>query len=99
VPLIKSAIKKLRKDKKRTARNKPVVKKVKEKVKDFRKNPDSKKISEAYSVLDKALKAGVIKKNKANRLKSRLAKSAGKRKKVENKKEVKRKSLPASKQS
>jgi len=74
MPLIKSAIKKLKQDKKRTAGNKPVRVKLRRKVKEFIKEPKIGTLDETFSTIDKALKKGLIKKNKANRLKSRLSK-------------------------
>lgn len=86
MPIIKSAIKKLRQDKKRTARNKKVKKDLKEKIKKFSKEPSKKKLKDIYSTIDKAWKKGVIKKNKAARLKSRLSKKA-----IETKRDKKKK--------
>lgn len=78
MPLIKSAKKKLRQDKKRTAQNKKyetaflkLINKVK------KQKPGSKSgdlLKKVYSALDKATKKRVIHKNKANRLKSRVSK-------------------------
>lgn len=74
MPLIKSAIKKVRKDKTRTARNKKRANEVKKVLKSARKNPNGKSLSAAFSALDKAAKVKLIHQNKAARLKSRLAK-------------------------
>lgn len=49
-------------------------KKMKETIKSFKKSPSSEKLKETYKTLDRMAKTGVIKKNKANRLKSRLSK-------------------------
>jgi len=51
-------------------------KKMKTMIKDFKKSADADKkdnIKNVYKTLDKLAKTGFIKKNKANRLKSRLA--------------------------
>ncbi len=47
---------------------------MKETIKSFKKSPSSEKLKETYKTLDRMAKTGVIKKNKANRLKSRLSK-------------------------
>jgi len=73
MPLIQSAIKKLRQDKKQTEQNKTVKQALKKAIRDFEKNPEKKKLAGVYSMLDKALKKKLIKKNRVGRLKSRLA--------------------------
>lgn len=79
--ILKSAKKALRQSVKRQARNLAYKKRVKDLLKKARILISSKNIEEAkklspqiYKALDKAAKAGVIKKNKASRIKSRLAK-------------------------
>jgi small subunit ribosomal protein S20 len=84
MPNTKSAIKALRQSVKRRARNLATKKAYKQVVKDFRNEvvassaagakEASKMLSLVQKKLDKAAKAGVIKKNKASRLKSRAAK-------------------------
>jgi ribosomal protein S20 len=76
MPNIRSAIKKVRKDKKRTARNRRWRVAFKEAVKKARREPGSKNLQAAQKVLDKAARRSVTKKGKAARLKSRLAKTA-----------------------
>ena len=78
MPVIKSAIKKLRQDKKRTAVNKKIIQQVDSVVKAIKK---SKKVTidEAYSKIDRAAKKGLIHSNKAARLKSQLSKIAPKK--------------------
>ena len=71
MPLIHSAIKKMRKDETRTQANKIFIKKMKSSIK---KALNTKKNKEAVSLIDKAVKKKIIKKNKAARLKSKLAK-------------------------
>lgn len=77
MPLIKSAIKKLRKDRVRTAHNKVKKDNLKSLVKKARVSNTPENLQAVYSALDKAAKTNLIHKNKANRLKSRLAKSNG----------------------
>lgn len=74
MPIIKSAIKALRKDKKRTIINKKIKSRYRLAVKKMRANPSSKNLKAVYSALDKASKKKVTHKNKASRLKSKLAK-------------------------
>jgi len=73
MPITKSAKKKLRKDKKREAENLKLKKSFKKSVKITRLNPSKKNLTEASKVVDKAAKKGIIHKNKAARIKSRLA--------------------------
>ncbi|MCX7778823.1 MAG: 30S ribosomal protein S20 [Patescibacteria group bacterium] len=81
MPITKSAIKELRKVKKRTARNKKIkanLKYLEKKFLKFIREKNKEKAREFYQkiqkALDKAAKRNVIKKNKASRKKSRLAK-------------------------
>jgi small subunit ribosomal protein S20 len=53
---------------------KEAVKKIEKLVKEKKKAEAKKLLPEAYSVIDKAAKRGVIKKNTASRKKSRLSK-------------------------
>lgn len=73
MPILKSAVKKLRRDRKVAAANKKIKEKFRAAVKAARKNPSPKLLAKAASALDRAAKTGVIHKNKAARLKSRLA--------------------------
>jgi len=77
MPITKSAKKALRQNKTRRERNIRKILSYKSSVKDFRKlvsagkKDDAKKmLPKVYQSLDKAVKSGVIKKNKASRLKS-----------------------------
>lgn len=81
MPIIKSAIKKLRKDKKRTVRNKALKRRYKDLVKKALGEPTEENIKKAVSVIDRAAKRNIIHKNKASRLKSRVMKP--RKKKVE----------------
>lgn len=76
MPIIKSAIKKVRKDKVRTARNKKRELTLKSLVKKARTDKTAKSLQAAFSALDKAAKVHLIHPNKASRLKSRLSKGA-----------------------
>ncbi len=75
MPVTKQAKKKLRKDKKREKENLKLKSEYKKTVKKTKKTPTPKNLSQANKVLDKAAKKGLIHKNKAARLKSRLAHS------------------------
>lgn len=74
MPIIKSAIKKMRKDKKRTAHNKEIEVSLKGLIKNFRREPSKKDLGKVFSALDKAAKTNLIHFNKSARLKSRLSK-------------------------
>ncbi|MBI2040162.1 30S ribosomal protein S20 [Candidatus Microgenomates bacterium] len=74
MPIIKSAIKKVRKDKVRTARNKKRADALKSLIKKVRTTKAVKDLQAAFSALDKAAKVKLIHPNKAARLKSRLSK-------------------------
>jgi len=80
MPITSSAKKALRQNVRRKARNTEKTEAYKGAIKTYRKLVSAKKLDEAktaltkaYQALDKAAKAGTIKKNKASRLKSRLA--------------------------
>ena len=77
MPVTKQAKKKLRQDLKREIKNRDLKSKFKKTLKVTRTSPTAKKLSEASKVIDKAAKKNVIHKNKAARLKSRLAKLSG----------------------
>lgn len=74
MPIIRSAIKKLRKDKVRTARNRVRSANVKSLIKKARQAKTPAALSEVFSALDKAAKVKLIHPNRAARLKSRLSK-------------------------
>lgn len=76
MPIIKSAIKKVRKDKTRTALNKRRENAMKKLLKEARKNPTAKAVTAVFSAVDKAAKVKLIHPNRAARLKSRLSKLA-----------------------
>ncbi len=74
MPIIRSAIKKVRKDKVRTTRNKKRETSLKLAIKKARITKTPKTLQAAFSALDKAVKVHLIHPNKAARLKSRLSK-------------------------
>lgn len=74
MPVIKSAKKKLRQDKSRTARNKAVEDLMKKLLKKAKASPTTENIRLAVQATDKAAKKYIIHKNKAARVKSGLAK-------------------------
>ena len=74
MPVIKSAKKKLRQDKKRTAANKNIRDLLKELIKKARKEAGEKAIKQAIQAADKAVKNHIIHRNKAARIKSSLSK-------------------------
>lgn len=72
MPLIKSAIKKVRSDKKKTSRNKSLYSSMRSAIKKARTDLTQENIAKAYSQIDKAVKTGIIKSNTAARAKSGL---------------------------
>lgn len=81
MPITKSAKKALRGSFTKKAMNdrnkkniKEIVKKIEKLVKERDTKEAKKLLSSAYSIIDKAVKRGVIKKNNASRKKSRLSK-------------------------
>jgi len=74
MPVIKSAKKKLRQDKKKRQRNKEIKNSLKELIKKAEKDPSEKLIKQLMSIADKAAKNHTIHKNKAARIKSTFAK-------------------------
>ena len=73
MPIIKSAKKRVRTARKAAVRNSKTRRSLKSALKVFASSPSSKSHSSAQSNLDKAVKKGVIHKNKAARLKKRAA--------------------------
>lgn len=78
MPIIKSAIKKLRRDNKRRLENRIVRLNVKKSIKMAKTASSANAVSKAFSLIDKAVKKGLIKKNTAARKKSQLAKALAK---------------------
>lgn len=77
MPITKSAKKKLRQDKKRTAHNRAIKQNIKSLLKNARRSPSSEAFSKLSSALDKAVKTHLIHKNTSARLKSRISKLLG----------------------
>lgn len=93
MPVIKSAIKKLKQSEKHAAHNKSIRRAMKDLMDAYKKSPSEKSFIAAVSAIDKAAKTNVIHKNKASRLKSRLSKRLPKSEpKVEKKKAAKKSS-------
>jgi len=85
MPITKSAKKALRQSKKRRARNfrqlramRDIIKNIQKFILENKKEEASKLLPKAYKLIDKAAKAGLIKKNTASRKKSRLTKLVNK---------------------
>lgn len=74
MPVIKSAIKKLRKDRKREKSNDALRASLDNAVRDARKSPS--KISKAFSIIDRAIKKNLIHANRGARMKMSLGKLA-----------------------
>lgn len=76
MPLIKSAIKKVRKDKIRTKQNQQYTNAFKDLIKKISKGGSGaqKLLSKFYQIIDKSVKRKIVHKNKASRLKSRASK-------------------------
>lgn len=74
MPVIKSAKKKLRQDRKREKLNNILRNSLKKALKEADKSKNSEKIRKAVSFVDKSVKKGLMHKNKAARIKSRLSK-------------------------
>lgn len=74
MPIIKSAKKKMRHDKKVEAQNEKKKQDLKSLIKKMRKSPSVEIYKQLTSSLDKAVKTNLIHLNKAGRLKSRLSK-------------------------
>jgi small subunit ribosomal protein S20 len=75
MPILKSAIKKLKQDKHRTKLNTTYRSAYKKAVKAARGKKSVALMTKAFQALDRAAKKKVIHKNKASRLKARLARS------------------------
>lgn len=91
MPITKSAKKALRRNHRRAKINKRIRLQLKKTVAKARKAKTPKILAEAYRLLDRAAKKGIIHKNKANRLKSRLSKTASPKIREEKEKSPKKK--------
>ena len=76
MPIIKSAIKRMKQTLKRRERNVSLKRDIKSAYKAFLAKPTAATLSAAQSELDTAVKKGLLKKNTASRRKSQLAKVA-----------------------
>jgi len=74
MPIIKSALKKQRVDKRRTSQNLLARGRLKTAVKEARANPGSESLKSLYSAMDRAVKHHLVNKGHAARLKSRVSK-------------------------
>lgn len=74
MPIIHSAKKKMRQDRKRTSHNLGIKTNLKSLIKQSKKTPSSEVFQMLQSALDKAVKTKLIHANKAARIKSRLSK-------------------------
>lgn len=74
MPVIKSAIKKLRRDRKREKENNAFRKTLDARVRAAKKQKNGKAVSSAVSILDLAVKKNLMHKNRAARIKSSLSK-------------------------
>jgi small subunit ribosomal protein S20 len=77
MPISRSSKKSLRKSITNRKANLSFKNKFKEMVKSFFSKPDKEAMELAQSAIDKAVKKGVIHKNKASRMKSQLSKKVG----------------------
>jgi len=78
MPITKSALKALRKDKRKTAINRPIKSRIKSSLDQVKESKTAKDLSVAFSAIDKALKRHLIHRNKAARLKSKASKMLSK---------------------
>jgi ribosomal protein S20 len=76
MPIIKSAIKRMKQTIKRNERNVGIKREIKDATKAFLATPSSEGLSKAHSELDTAVKKGLLKKNTVARRKAQLAKVA-----------------------
>lgn len=74
MPVIKSAIKKLRQDRKHEKQNDLLRNDLRKALREVKKIKSGKSASKAISIIDKASKNNIIHKNKASRLKSSISK-------------------------
>jgi small subunit ribosomal protein S20 len=78
MPITKSALKALRRDKRKTAINRPIKSRIKSSLDQVTESKAAKDLSIAFSAIDKALKRHLIHRNKAARLKSKASKIVSK---------------------
>jgi small subunit ribosomal protein S20 len=81
MPVIKSAKKKLRVDRKRESANKKAKANINLLIKKAQKKPTEKSVQEAFKAVDKGIKKDIFHKNKGARMKSNLSKLINKKSK------------------
>ena len=74
MPVIKSAIKKLKQDRRKEITNDAWRKKVQDVTRNLKKSNTAANLASAYAIIDKAAKHKIFHKNRAARLKSKLSK-------------------------
>lgn len=79
MPVIKSAKKKLKVDRKRESYNKKVRSLINSTIKKTQKKPTQESVRKAFRVIDMGVKKDILHKNKAARIKSRLSKLLGRK--------------------
>lgn len=77
MPITSSALKALRRDRRRTQVNRIIRSQLKTIIDQTRKSQDKQLLPEAYSVIDRAAKKKIIHPNKAARLKAQLSRMFG----------------------
>jgi len=78
MPILKSAIKKMRQDRRKTEKRKKQLTVLREAIKTVKREKRADDLKKAVSLIDKAAKINLIHKNKAARLKSSLLKAVSK---------------------
>lgn len=79
MPVIKSAKKKLRADKKRESANKKTESSIEIVIEKAQKQPTDGNIQKAFAAIDKGVKKNIYHKNKGSRIKSKLSKLVSKK--------------------
>jgi small subunit ribosomal protein S20 len=79
MPVIKSAKKKLKVDRKRESANKKAKANINLLIRKAQKKPTEKAIQEAFKAVDKGIKKDIFHKNKGSRIKSGLSKLLNKK--------------------
>jgi small subunit ribosomal protein S20 len=79
MPIHRSAVKKIRQDRKRTERNLLIKRRIKSLTLEYKKSPSLSGLQKIQSVLFRAAKTNIVHKNKAGRILSRLAKQTPKK--------------------
>lgn len=82
MPILNNAKKALRQNKKRTLANTGKKSTLKTKILALKKNKSPESLRTTGALIDKMVKAGIIHKNKANRLKSKIARMVSQAQKV-----------------